>query len=321
MNAPDASVRAPRVTVLMPVYNGIAYLAECIESVLAQTMEDFEFLIIDDASTDESVDFIRSYDDPRIRLVRNERNMGQARTLSRGLELARGETIARLDQDDVCLPERLAGQADYLDAHPEIGVLASWEITIDHSGAKVRTWRGAIPDYGDFVGAILLGLCPVWHPSAMFRRSEILRLGNYDASYAPAEDYELWSRIAVSRKSAALVPQYHLKQRVHNRRQSHLQKDRQQDGMRRAHEKFVRQFTDHPQRDCLAALLRLQPDPCGRGYDHQHARELRDALEQLLQQIERVQRMTPDESRSMRRRVNRRTMFAVAPGVVPQIGR
>jgi glycosyltransferase involved in cell wall biosynthesis len=313
------AMQLPRVTVLTPVYNGTPYLRECIESVLAQTMTDFEFLIIDDASTDGSVDIVRSYDDPRIRLVLNEQNMGQARTLNRGLELARAAIVARLDQDDVCLPERLAEQAAYLDAHPDVGVLASWEITIDQEGKKVRTWEGSIPDYGDFVGAILLGLCPVWHPSAMFRKSEIAALGNFDVSYAPAEDYELWSRIAASRKSGALVPRYHVKQRVHNQRQSHLRHDRQQNGMRRAHEKFLAPFTDHPGRACLAALLRLEPDPCGNGYDRRHTKELRAALDELLQRIERRQQLSPTESRSMRRRVNRRTLYALAPSVVPRV--
>jgi glycosyltransferase involved in cell wall biosynthesis len=315
----SASGSAPRITVLTTVYNGMAYLRECVDSVLAQTMKEFEFLIIDDASTDASVELIRSYDDPRIRLVLNDKNMGQARSLNRGLDLARGEIIARLDQDDACLPERLAEQLAYLDAHPDVGVLASWEISVDSDGKKIRTWEGTIPDYGDFVGAILLGLCPVWHPSAMFRKAEIARLGNFDPSYAPAEDYELWSRVAADRKAGALVPRFHLLQRVHDQRQSHLQSERQQSGMQRAHEKFLGHFTDHPSRACLGALLRLEPDPCGKGYDRSHAKQLRGALDELLRRIARSQRMSPAEVRSMRRRVNRRTLYALAPSVVPRV--
>ena len=108
----------------MPVYNGLPYLPHAIESVLDQTFTDFEFLIINDASTDDSFACIRSYKDPRIRLVCNETNLGQTRTLNKGLELAQGPFIARLDQDDIAYPKRLAKQVAYLDANPEVALVA-----------------------------------------------------------------------------------------------------------------------------------------------------------------------------------------------------
>src|SRR3972149_6665359 len=99
-----------RVTVLMAVYNGLPYLRQAIESVLTQSFTSFELLVVDDASSDGSVACVRSFNDPRVRLVCNERNLRQTASLNRGLELARGEYIARLDQDDLCAPDRLEKQ-------------------------------------------------------------------------------------------------------------------------------------------------------------------------------------------------------------------
>ena len=102
----------PQIIVLMPVYNGGRYLRESIASILAQSFKDFELLIIDDGSTDDSVSIVKSFSDPRIRLVLNEHNIGVARTLNKGLELARGEFIARMDADDISLPHRFEKRVD-----------------------------------------------------------------------------------------------------------------------------------------------------------------------------------------------------------------
>src|SRR3990172_2066353 len=111
------------MTVLMPVYNGEPYLASAVESILGQSFADFEFLIIDDGSTDRSCEIVRGYADPRIRLLRNSSNRGVIATLNRGLEEAHGEYLARMDADDISLPDRLAQPGAVLDAHPEVGVL------------------------------------------------------------------------------------------------------------------------------------------------------------------------------------------------------
>ena len=109
----------------MPVYNGLPYLREAIESVLCQTFTDFEFLIVDDASTDGSTDLIKSYGDSRIRLIRNEHNLGTSGSMNRGIELARSEYIARIDQDDVCLPERLREQLAFIESRPDLAIVCS----------------------------------------------------------------------------------------------------------------------------------------------------------------------------------------------------
>jgi len=104
----------PLVTVLMPVYNAERFLSEAMDSILNQTLINFEFLIIDDGSHDSSLKIIRSYDDPRIRLVQNEKNLGISATLNKGINLASADLIARMDADDISYPERLQKQYDYL---------------------------------------------------------------------------------------------------------------------------------------------------------------------------------------------------------------
>jgi len=250
----------PVITVLMTVYNGMPYLREAIESVLKQSFEDFEFLIIDDASPDsESVETILEYagNDDRIRFIQNEKNIGQTASLNKGLQLAEGVFIARLDQDDVCMPARLYEQLDYFHDNPDMTIISSWEKTIDSSGRVVRTWKRNIDNYGKFLGMTLLGLCPVWHPSVMFRKSDIMELGGYDVSYGPAEDYELWSRIALTRKNAGFVKKYHLLQRVHEQRQSVLFGTQQNKSGRRAHRKAICQFISDDEADEILDIIRL----------------------------------------------------------------
>ncbi|MDP6770971.1 MAG: glycosyltransferase family A protein, partial [Anaerolineales bacterium] len=125
------------VTVLMPVYNGTRYLREAIDSILKQTFEDFEFLIIDDASTDESASVILSYSDERIRFVQNKSNVGQVRCQNIGLDLARGQYIARLDQDDSSLATRLRRQVDLMESDPRLAVVGTWMSKVDENGHEM----------------------------------------------------------------------------------------------------------------------------------------------------------------------------------------
>src|SRR5882672_2663017 len=131
------SPHGPKVSVLLPVWNAERYLAGSIESVLDQTFADFELLIVDDASTDGSRALIERYRDRRIRLVENEKNLGVTRSLNLGLERARGRYVARADADDLCAPERLERQVAFLDAHPEVALVASCARWIDEHGAEI----------------------------------------------------------------------------------------------------------------------------------------------------------------------------------------
>lgn len=183
----------PKVTVLMPVYNGAPYLAEAIQSVLQQTFTDFEFLIIDDGSTDNSAAVIQKFHDTRIRLFQNSTNLGLVASLNMGIKLAHGEFIARMDADDVCLPERLALQVAFMKAHREIGICGTWvEVIGEQSGQILR-----YPTDPDAIKCAHLFGPALAHPTVMLR-SKLLNETKllYDPSYKHAEDFELWVRAA-----------------------------------------------------------------------------------------------------------------------------
>ena len=187
--APTPSGESPEVSVLMPVYNGERFLGEAIESILNQSFIEFSFLIIDNASTDRSVAIVESYDDPRIRLVRNETNLGLIHSLNRGLDLARGRYVARMDCDDVSLPDRFQRQVRFLNEHVEFGVVGSWVETI--GDGKVTTFK--YPSNPDRLRAQLLFDSPLAHPSVMMRRELINRFGIRDRdAYPQAEDWFFW---------------------------------------------------------------------------------------------------------------------------------
>ena len=185
------SGQTPRVTVLMPVYNAEAYLREAMDSILAQTFTDYEFLILDDASSDTSAEIVRSYDDPRIRLVQNERNLKVAATLNKGLEMARGEYIARMDADDISLPERLARQVAFLDIHSEVGIVGVWAKAFGKTSFLMP--QPADPEIAR--AKLLFDSCFV-HPALMMRRSFLEIHGLRYQDMAHFEDYELWQRAA-----------------------------------------------------------------------------------------------------------------------------
>jgi len=183
-----------KITVLMPVYNGEAYIREAIESILNQTFKDFEFLVIDDGSTDKSADIIKSYKDNRIRFVRNETNLGLIKTLNKGIDMANGEYIARMDDDDISLPKRLGKQRDFMQKNPEIGIVGSWIKLIGEQGRQ----GGRVIKYlsnPEEIKANLLFLTSLIHPSIMMRKN-LIKENNlyYNSGYKHAEDYELWVR-------------------------------------------------------------------------------------------------------------------------------
>jgi glycosyltransferase involved in cell wall biosynthesis len=132
---------SPRVSVIVPVYNAASYLNACIDSILGQDFQDFELVLIDDGSSDGSSAILKSYTDARVRVFENERNLGIVKTMNRGVELARGEYIARMDADDICKSNRLQMQVDYLDKHPAIAVVAAKVLLIDANDSDIGKWR------------------------------------------------------------------------------------------------------------------------------------------------------------------------------------
>jgi len=182
---------SPRVTVLMPVYNGERFLHESLQSILCQSFADYEFIIIDDGSTDNSLTIIQSISDSRIQLIRNEINLGLVATLNKGVKLALGEYIARMDQDDVSWPDRLTKQVDFMDNNKHIGVCGSWVRFIPKGNNYI--WK--LPESSEEIRCWLFSTVGVAHPSVMLRKQLFL---DYDLFYTSAfqyiEDYELWVR-------------------------------------------------------------------------------------------------------------------------------
>ena len=190
--------RTPTVTVLMPVYNGARFLRESIESILNQTFNDFECLIIDDASTDTSREIIRSFTDPRIKLIENANHCGLVKTLNRGLALAKGEYIARQDQDDISYPARLEKQVTFLNSHPQIVLLGTNIHNIDENGKKSISYGYSIVSTPAAIHWQIIFDNPFVHSSVMFRTEIIRNLGGYNDHFNACEDFDLFSRVCSS---------------------------------------------------------------------------------------------------------------------------
>lgn len=206
---------SPKVTVLMSIYNGQKYLRQAINSILGQTFKDFEFLIINDGSTDRSVEIVQSYKDSRIRLVHNDQNIGLTKSLNRGLELAQGEYTARMDVDDVSLPKRLEKQAQYLDTNPEVCVIGCWWRAIDDNDAFLSCVHLPVHSYECAFMMFEKGEQPVGHPCVMYRTAEIRRLGGYNPEYCVTQDAELWFRVNAYGHSFANIPKILVLYRIH----------------------------------------------------------------------------------------------------------
>ena len=178
-----------KVSVLTPIYKtDERFLREMIESVLGQTFGDFEFLLLDDCPEDRREAVVRSYDDPRIVYLGNERNLGIAASRNKLIDLAKGEYLAILDHDDVCRPERFAKEVAYLDAHPACGVVSGW--TKPTCGGV-----NAYPEDDHAIKVAMMAGISMWHPAAMVRRSALGEL-RYEADFTPVEDYMLWMRLS-----------------------------------------------------------------------------------------------------------------------------
>jgi glycosyltransferase involved in cell wall biosynthesis len=185
--------KVPPITVLMPVYNGQVFLAEAIESILNQTFTDFEFLIIDDGSTDESLKIIQKYaqKDPRIKIVSNETNLKLITTLNKGISLARGEYIARMDADDISQPMRLERQFHFMQNHPEVIACGSAAWMIDKTGAVISKMR---PPTGKILRYTFWKPSPIIHPSVILRKNGLPEVP-FDLKYLHCEDYALWLKL------------------------------------------------------------------------------------------------------------------------------
>jgi glycosyltransferase involved in cell wall biosynthesis len=193
------------VSVVLPVYNGRCTLSESIESLISQVGITTEIIVLDDGSTDDSLDIISSFTDSRLRVIRHK-NMGLAKTLNKGVALARGHFIARQDQDDLILPNRLAKQTSFLNINPKVAIVGTWAQIYSEDMPTSRYHRH--PSSNDALQLELLFDNPFVHSSMMIRADVLRDVGGYseDIARQPPEDYELWSRIA-RKYSVANLPE------------------------------------------------------------------------------------------------------------------
>lgn len=226
----------PKVTVLMPVYNGEHHLNEAIASILAQSFTEFEFLIINDGSTDKSVEIVESFQDPRIRLIHNDTNLGLVSTLNKGFLLARGEFVARMDCDDYSLPSRLRLQYNFLIDNPDVSFCGSSIELYDGEVKKKMTY----PCSHEEISAALLFGNPMAHPSVIVRREAIRKFNlQYEPADTNAEDYGLWVRASTVAKFANL-PDVLVRYRLHKNQVSNTRSLSQRTVTRRIRDKQLR---------------------------------------------------------------------------------
>jgi len=194
----------PTVSVVMPVFNGEQFVAEAVQSILQQTFGDFEFIVVDDGSGDRTPEILAGLakGDSRIVVIRQPRNMGVTEALNTGCRTARGALIARMDADDVSVPERFETQVAYLRQHPEVGVVGSQVRLIDQTGQPGRLKN--YPSQPGLVAWSLLFFNSLAHPTVMFRRELLERAGYYPVEWNRVEDYALFLQLSRMTKLANL---------------------------------------------------------------------------------------------------------------------
>jgi glycosyltransferase involved in cell wall biosynthesis len=230
----------------MSVYNGESHLGEAVEGILKQTFTDFEFIIVDDGSTDSTWSILSEYAtrDKRIVLLQNKNNIGLAQSLNKGLAMARGEYIARQDADDISLSVRFANQVEYLDKNREVGVLGTEVELIDECGRPMLDFNPPLlPATPGMVRWTLFFRCCLHHPTVMVRRRVYNKLGGYSPGCPHAEDYELWLRLAAARIKICNLQQVLVRLRKHSESVTNM------------YEKLHRQNAENAVRGALAANL------------------------------------------------------------------
>lgn len=197
-------VNYPLITVVMSVYNGADHLSESIESILTQTFKDFEFIIINDGSTDRTQKIIDSYKDKRISVI-NQENCGLTKSLNTGISLSKGKYIARQDADDISKPERFERQVAFMEANPAVGLISSFYEMIDDKSKLIGLCKLSVED-----GPIRAGLVEInqfCHGAAMMRKKALDDVGMYREFFKYAQDHDLWLRIS-EKHAVANIPEY-----------------------------------------------------------------------------------------------------------------
>lgn len=201
---PACQARQPKVSILVAAYNASRFLAGTLDDLLAQTFSDFELVVVEDGSTDGTLSLLQSYAarDPRIVVVQNDQNMGLPRSLNRGLERCRAPLVARADADDRYPPDRLERQVQFMEAHPDVGILSGAIERIDENGSFL--FRRQFPTEDGQIRLRELFVNSLPHPAVMYRKHLVDLAGGYDPAYFTAEDSDLWSRLRRMTRAANL---------------------------------------------------------------------------------------------------------------------
>lgn len=193
---------SPKVSILTSVYKSEVLIRPAIESVLNQTFKDFEWVIINDATPDNSIAIIEEYNDPRVKIIHNNENLGLPASLNKGIELCKGQYIARMDTDDICYPNRLEEQVKFMEANPDIAIAGSW---VSLTGDKKGIWKTPISH--EEIKCKLIFSNAIAHPSVIIRSSELKKHSfKYDEKLKRIQDYDLWVR-AAQKLRLANIPQ------------------------------------------------------------------------------------------------------------------
>ncbi|PEM53789.1 glycosyltransferase family 2 protein [Bacillus wiedmannii] len=209
------------ISVIMSNYNtSEKYLRESIESILKQSFTDFEFIIIDDCSTNNNKSILKNFNDDRVKIIFNEKNLGLAASLNKALQIAKGEFVARMDSDDISLETRLEKQYKYLKSNPSVGLVASFAKKIGNDKGYIYS----ILEEPEKMNVPMFFGNVICHPSVMFRREAIIsnRL-KYNEEFKTGQDYELWSRL-LKKEKVAIIPEVLLSYRIHNNQISNEKK-------------------------------------------------------------------------------------------------
>lgn len=204
----------PLVTVLISVYNGMPYLPSAIESVLRQTFAEFEVLVVEDCSTDDSLLYLQSLNSPRVRLIVNEKNLGMAESLNRGISHARGKYIARLDADDKAMPDRLQFQYQYMESNPNLVICGTWAQIINHDDKPLSIWKQSVDPLE--IRWRILFKNPFIHSSVMFKRDVVVNNRITYKNLFGTEDYQFWCDV-LEYGEGANIDQVFIQYRRHER--------------------------------------------------------------------------------------------------------
>ena len=278
--------KSPKISVLMPVFNAERYLKMAIDSILNQTFQDFELIIVNDGSTDTSEKIILSYSDSRIQYHKNSENIGLIATLNKGIDLCNAPFIARMDADDISLPERLQKQWTFLNKHPHFAMVGSDMEIIDEHNRHIKNVQKHC--LSGLIKTQLFFKCAFAHPSILIRKDIVAKF-RYNPDYLHAEDYFLWSQIAFQHTVAGL-PEILIKYREHQSSVSRRHRQIQEDTVKKIYTYHLQKLNITPSDSELDLHYKLLRNPEKIAiFDKQERKRITAWVEKLLKQNEVLQ--------------------------------